>query len=51
MSIQELTTVSIYMARTALIVTLALGYCKASAWSQETIPFVPSPMPVVLRML
>jgi cyclopropane fatty-acyl-phospholipid synthase-like methyltransferase len=24
---------------------------KTGAWSQETIPFVPSPMPVVLRML
>jgi cyclopropane fatty-acyl-phospholipid synthase-like methyltransferase len=35
----------------ALAAFLAAAFCGSAAWSQETIPFVPSPMPVVLRML
>jgi SAM-dependent methyltransferase len=35
----------------AVAVFAAVVSWKTGAWSQENIPFVPSPMPVVLRML
>lgn len=51
MSIQKRAANIIHVKRIALAVLLALAGVNATAWSQDTIPFVPSPMPVVLRML
>ena len=51
MFIQKRAAAMTYVERIALAVFLALLFCKSPVWGQEPIPFVPSPMPVVLRML
>jgi SAM-dependent methyltransferase len=51
MSIQKWGADIVHVKRIVLAVFLLLAGFHASAWSQDAIPFVPSPMPVVLRML
>jgi SAM-dependent methyltransferase len=51
MSNEKRTTIAVYCLRIALVGWVMVLFCKSAALSQDTIPFVPSPMPVVLRML
>jgi len=51
MSTQKRAAVVLHVQRFTLAVFLTLAGLQSLARAEETIPFVPSPMPVVLRML